>query len=793
MTRSANRVKTYRKSRRPLWIVCAKLCLAATLFPLCGLYAPPAAAQSRCILFVTAGGPLSQVLRSYARQAGIQVIFDERTASKERVAPTRSHGCPDAQLRLILAGTGLSYRRIGNDLYVISNAAPREPERREQIEPPVEEIIVTARRRPEQAVNVPISLTQVSGATLEERPVSNVADFLQEAPGVGIYDQGNGFSRIMIRGVSTTLGANENGYYLDDLPFTGVTVPISPDVRAWDLDRVEVLRGPQGTLFGEGSLGGTVRILTTGANLDEWQAKAGLFLSTTDDGGANGGAKAALNLPVLPGKFAVRVSGTHERYGGWVDDALAGKSNLNEQHYDSLRVKARFDPTDRLSLTGSFWLYNSAFSGGDSFATDDGQVSQSLFFPSRLRYQLYGIAARHDLAFSQIFYGYSHNYFTVPRQGMFRGAPLQSDIHIKVDAHEVRIASKSNAPLQWTIGGYFRSADRNDYFKYAPLGYDTIDFTSSRTHALFGEVTYALDGFDLTAGLRYFAEKLRGYENNEGVLAVDAGGTYTSLNPRLSLAWHPVTKSTLYVSAAKGFRGGQLQPTSSLNLASELGIELPPSLSQDSIWTYEFGGKADLLDRLLNVEFAFYYSRWKNVAVRVPIKTTGFNGALNSPGTDTRGAELALKLRPARGLLLSTSASYVDARYRGAVPDTAIVRGSPVEEVAKFTANASADYRVEIASGTFATARIGWQHTSPRHFKSFPGYLPGDAIDRVDARIGVDFGRFGIAFFAENLLNEGGAITYRTVQEIAPGVDDVYSYRLRPRTVGIDLTFRYPR
>jgi outer membrane receptor protein involved in Fe transport len=129
-----------------------------------------------------------------------------------------------------------------------------------------DEIMVTARKREERAIDVPIAITAVSGAALERRGAANLADFLQEAPGVGVYDGGSALGmKITIRGISTSLGANENGFYLDDLPFTGVTVPISPDVRAWDLDRVEILRGPQGTLFGEGSMGGTVRILTKGA------------------------------------------------------------------------------------------------------------------------------------------------------------------------------------------------------------------------------------------------------------------------------------------------------------------------------------------------------------------------------------------------------------------------------------------------------------------------------------------------------------------------------------------------
>ena len=217
-----------------------------------------------------------------------------------------------------------------------------------------DEIYVTARKRQERAIDVPIAISAVSGADLEKRGVQNLANFLQEAPGVGIYDRGNGLMKITIRGVSTSLGANENGYYLDDLPFTGVTVPLSPDVRAWDLDRVEVLRGPQGTLFGEGSLGGTVRVLTKNADLDNWEAKGSAYLSDTKGGGTNQGIKGAFNAPIVPGILGVRVAGTAEHLPGWIDNSTTGERNLNDQTFTTFRAKALFKPTDRLSINGSY-------------------------------------------------------------------------------------------------------------------------------------------------------------------------------------------------------------------------------------------------------------------------------------------------------------------------------------------------------------------------------------------------------------------------------------------------------
>jgi outer membrane receptor protein involved in Fe transport len=657
-----------------------------------------------------------------------------------------------------------------------------------------DEIMVTARKREERAIDVPIAITAVSGAALERRGAANLADFLQEAPGVGVYDGGSALGmKITIRGISTSLGANENGFYLDDLPFTGVTVPISPDVRAWDLDRVEILRGPQGTLFGEGSMGGTVRILTKGADLDNWEAKGLGMVSDTKGGGTNGGAKGAFNAPIIPGVLAVRVAGTHERYQGWVDNSSTGKTNVNDQTYDTFRAKVRFDPTDRLSITGSYWLMKSDFPAGGSTARDDGEQSRTTVPTSKNRTELYGATARYDLGGAELFYAYSHSDFDLPQSGMSSRGAIQTRIGIGVNAHELRLASTGSGPLKWTIGGYARNSQRNDTVKFAAAGIDNDAQINTRARAVFGEATYTLPGVpvDLTAGLRYFEDRLRGFEANSGVVTDQPGDTYHSWNPRFSIAWHPMANATLYASAAKGFRSGQIQPTVPLALAPLYGVTLPAALGQDSIWTYEVGAKADLWDRKLGVEAAVFYSDWKNVTVRIPIPGTSFNGLINSNGTHTKGVELSVVARPVDGLVLSAGGAYVDAAYVGAVAGTAIVDGAAVDDVAKFTANASADYTAQISDTAQVFARIGWQHSSPRRNSSYAAFLPGDFIDRVDARIGLDLAQVTLALFADNLTNDNGATSYRQVTQIGATTYDITSNRLRPRTLGIEASFRF--
>ncbi|HKY79861.1 MAG TPA: TonB-dependent receptor [Sphingobium sp.] len=656
-----------------------------------------------------------------------------------------------------------------------------------------DQIVVTARKREERAIDVPIALSAVSGEAMEKRGVRSVADVLQETPGVSLYDYGSGITKVAIRGVSTSLGGNDNGYYLDDLPFTGVTVPIAPDVRAWDLDRVEILRGPQGTLFGEGSLGGTVRILTRNADLDNWEAKGSGYLSDTKGGGTNQGIKGAFNAPIIPGMLAVRVAGTEEKLPGWIDNDAAGERNVNDQSYTTFRAKVRFDPTSRLSINGSYWFYKSDAPAGQPNATDDNQLSQSSVLATSVKYRLYGVSARYDLGGAEAFYSYSHNKFALPQTGALFGGLLMADIEIKVDAHEARVASTGEGPLQWTVGGYLRDAERTDIFEFALFGIDNVSNTTSKARALFGEGTYTLPfaPIDLTAGLRYYSERLRGVETNGTVATSQPGDTYRSWNPRFSIAWHPRQDMTIYASAAKGFRSGQLQPTVAAALARPLGITLPDALAQDSIWTYELGGKADFFNRMLTLEGAVYYSKWKNVTVRIPLGTTGFNGLINSNGTETKGAELSVTLRPASGLTFSASGSYNDATYAGATPGTGIVDGAIVDDVSKFTANVAADYSAPITNNVAGFAHIGWQHASPRKFSSFGSYQPSDTINRVDARIGVELGTISLALFADNLTNENGAVSYRTVQPLASGALDITALRMRPRTFGLELNVNF--
>ncbi|MFM7275754.1 MAG: TonB-dependent receptor domain-containing protein, partial [Gammaproteobacteria bacterium] len=529
--------------------------------------------------------PLDAALRDLARRTGLQIIYVADVTKGINIGTSDESGTPAQALTRLLDGTNLSFEFLNERTVEIGPRAPAVATVRPASFQPVEasgqtrgsgvpatvpetleEMIVTARKRDERLLDVPIAVTAFDGDSLARRGVSAVSDFLQEAPGVSVYPSAGTF-KIAIRGISTSLGSNENGYYLDDLPFTGVTVPINPDVRAWDLERVEVLRGPQGTLFGEGSLGGTVRILTRDPQFNEWQGQVVVSGSDTKSGGGGNEAyKGMLNVPILDDRLALRLGATKENIDGWITDSLTGEEGINSQDIETKRAKLRFQPTERLSIAASYWNYEGEFPR-DNTADDDGFAGTGVTLASETNYDLYGASANYQFDGFTVSYTYAKNELELPQSGDLFGGQLIAGIEIDVESHELRASSTGDGPFQWTAGAYRREGDRRDAFLFALFGIDNTSATDTSSEALFGEATYTLPSLplDLTVGLRSVREKLEGLEANAGVPEPGVSETYKSTNPRFVLAWRPNDAWRVYASAAKGYRSGQLQPSVSLS------------------------------------------------------------------------------------------------------------------------------------------------------------------------------------------------------------------------------------
>lgn len=735
---------------------------------------------------------LFDALRSLAQRTGTEVVVSPAAVRGRRSHPVRGHLSVREALSRMLSGSGLVSRPVPGGGFIIERIAPPPTNRPSvgaaRVPAADTDIVVTARKRREHAVDVPVALSATDGGSIEAHGQHSVTEYLRQVPGVGAY-AGDGTVHLAIRGITTTLGGNENGYYLDDLPFTGVTVPVVPDVRAWDLDRIEVLRGPQGTLFGEGSIGGTVRILTKDADPSHWDSRESVSFGVTRGGAPSHALRGVVNIPVIDDVLAVRISGTDEYEGGWRDRPTIGITNDNAARYRTIRAKMRFQPTDRLTIDATASHYD-ASPPGNTLADDDRRLLGADTLRSRIGYSLLGATAQYRFDAAEAFYSYSRMRFDSTSVGNYYAGSLDSGLALRVEAQELRLSSRGKNALQWTFGAYRRNARRQDAYQIAEYGIDALDIATNDAHALFGEATYTIAniGVDFTAGLRLYQERVSGMDVKSIATGTRHVADFTAANPRFGVAWHILPGLTLYTNAARGFRSGQVQPNAVVAVAKAMNIDLPAELPQDSIWSYEAGGKADLADGRLSVEAAAFKSRWRNVAVRIPLGGTGLNGLIPSDGLTITGVEWSLTGRPWKNLTASVSGAYNDSTYIAAVAGTSITAGAPADDFAKFTTSMAVDYAFPISGRITSNSRIVWQHSSPRVFEAVPGARPGDAIDQLDLRLGIAYSGLSLAIFADNVLDDGGAVSYRSPDlNVLSGVSLVAN-RLRPRTIGIELT-----
>ncbi|WP_296246418.1 TonB-dependent receptor [uncultured Stenotrophomonas sp.] len=653
------------------------------------------------------------------------------------------------------------------------------------------EVTVSARKRDERQLDVPIAMTAVTGEQIKALGLHNAVDVINTTPGAASVDSGGGFTQVQIRGVSSSLGGNDNGFYVDETPFTGVTVPWYPDTRSYDIDRVEILKGPQGTLFGEGSMGGTVRILTNKPEFNAFRAGVELDASSVQ-GGSNGwGAKAYANIPLIDDRLALRVVATDEQLPGWIENAATGERDVNDARVKTWRAKLRYAPTDRWTIDLGYWKYQNNSDGAGTDAYDD--MSNLSFFKSNNSWDSTSLTSVYDLDDSQVVYSFADGSISYPQEGdLAPGLRISASINMDIRTQELRWASTGERRVDWTVGLYARDAERNDVVLIPGISDSTAQQTN-KAQAVFGEVTVELPNpaWSLTTGLRYFKDKIDAIDVAASGEVSRLNGTYDSWNPRVSLSFKPSEDVTFYLSGAKGFRSAQLQPISSIRLAEIAGIDLPAVIDADSIVSYELGMKSAHDQGRLLFEAAVYRSDWDKVAVRVPITST-INGLVNSKGTVNKGIEASLTYQPNGSFSVQAGGGWVDATYKADVPGTPLHKGTEVFNVPKATFFSAATYGWDVGQSLRGTITGQLNYATARKTSLVSG-TAGDDITQLGLRIGLHSpAGWGAFLYGENLTNEDGAVTARSAPEF--DMDGTllrtgYANRLRPRTVGV--LFRY--
>lgn len=672
--------------------------------------------------------------------------------------------------------------------------------------PNLEEIVVTAQKRDERLQEVPISISVLGGADLDKSSDSSITDALNNVPGVAttVGAQGGG-TQLAVRGVSANgplfSGSSPIAYYVDSIPFGLVRSAVEPDFSAFDMDRIEVLRGPQGTLYGASALNGVVRVLTKDPDLSNFDFKARTTLSTTDGGGENYRGDMAVNVPIIEGKLAARVVIGDEDLSGWINSPV--KNHVNDAELRNLRLKILAQPTDELSIGLSAWRSEANY-GAPSQSTESRTISSLVPQPISTDVDTYGLKVGYIFpAFtissmtSYLKYANGGDLDLAPA-GVPAPATLFTGLDSKVFSQEFNLNSTIDSAWRWSAGAFYRDGKDVNLQRFAYF-VEPLDFSdTSKSSAVFGEIgrKFMQDQLELTLGIRHFHDEVGTQENiqfqgNPNVPLYSSAASFNANTPRVVLTWIADPDLTVYGSYSQGFRSGAAQ-----DVVVEESVPGFPPYKPDKLDNYEMGTKGALWDRRVSFEAAIYYMDWKGVQQTVSVFVPGDNGVtapaqINGSSASGLGADFGMTTRPLDGLVLGVNFSWNNLKQDSNVYSGASLlfnKGERLMYSPEYTAGASAQYSVPLSNGYKTRFTASANYTSEQSLSEVLGNgsvraLDGNVMLTSRASIAVESpDHWGISFFADNLNNEHGA----TVPADLP---PEFALRIRPRTVGVQLDY----
>lgn len=681
----------------------------------------------------------------------------------------------------------------------------------------LEEVVVTAEMRRERLIDVPASITVISGNDIARTGAATIEDLQYEAPGMSIAEFSPGQQRIEIDGISAYEGLPTVGVYLDEMPLNMNFAGSGMDVRLLDMQRVEVLRGPQGTLYGQGSLGGTIRYITNQPNLNAFGGSFESQGAAIDGGGVDWKTGGALNLPLVQGRLGMRLAAQYQNFGGWIDETALGIPRANRGKDYTVRATGLWVPTGPLSV--SLMVQHQVFQVNDqNLAEADGTAEDAIVQPSRERVDLWNLTAKYDLGGAQLLSStgwldrseYTQDddsaayipYLESPVADGGLGLPVGSIQSVAYDfttqdhilTQELRLSSEGSGPLGGTVGVFYRDSHTRslqsepvmpDIVSVDVYSGDGTNPENSRSWAIFGQGHYRLtSALEATLGLRYFQDRQQQAltSTSFGYTTYDAGTqTFSSTSPRFDLSWHVSDNVVLYTSLAKGFRSG------GFNLTSEgQGLfPIPQTYAPETLWTYELGTKFQSDSRRVASDVSVYHNDWKNVQslafpTGLPLVYTVNGGTITGWGVNAQ-----LTVRPVDVLELGLTGGWNDMAYVSTTADH--LPGDPPDYVPRYTASAFVEYRYHWAPSLPGFLRVDYQRSDRfqvylRNYMTAPAF--SDVLNYLNVRAGVDLSGWTVSLLARNLTNENGVL----YPELAGTTNPV---RPEPRSIGASVSTRF--
>ncbi|MCB9956870.1 MAG: TonB-dependent receptor [Caulobacterales bacterium] len=686
-------------------------------------------------------------------------------------------------------------------------------------------IIVTAQRREQSIQDVPISITAMGSAEIERFGFSEFDDYAVRIPNLAFSASNSsstdGALSIAIRGI---FGSNTTGFYIDDSPLVQALNP-----RVIDLERIEVLRGPQGTLYGARSMGGTVRLITVQPDLNEYSGRAHAGVSFTKDGGTNYLVDGAVNVPVAPDLFALRAVAYYQHDDGFIDIAPRADAPVPfdvKKDVDKEKV-AGFQVAGLLSLLGGDltitprFMYEKVERDGRTLAdfTASNRVNlreYDIDEPNENEWWLATLTAKYDAGFGTFISAsswFDRSYsdtedFSEWTEAVlaFQGASIaHADTDQDIFSQELRFVSGWDAPIDLTIGGFYQKSKSNWVFPatpidgFAPDVFNLNNPTTVTEKAIFAEATWnATEDFRVILGGRVFKNEVDFYLRQGGAFigpdeVYQGVQSETGFTPKVGLQYDLDDDRMLYATMSEGFRIGGVNFYSGLLCAAEiasLGITDASTFDSDSLRSYEAGLKSRWLGGKLTANAAGFYVNWKDLQQRQGL-ACGFSLNVNAGEAELKGGELELDFAVTDNTRLLFGLGYVDSEITDNGGVSTVTVGQEIQNVPNLTFNAAIDHDFTLGALP-AFIHLDYSNTGESYSgnNSPTSPLLRPAFDIANARIGVEFPVGTVTIFADNLFDEKA--NYADIPPL--GVQTPGRPRIavnQPRTVGLEWRVKF--
>jgi len=807
--------------------------------------------------------PVNTALAILARQSGLQLIYGSETVRGLQSKGAPAGLSPRDALAHVLEGTGLTYEFINDHTVTIvapgmhksvtaegktssvvaGEGADGDPQagrskeswdrfrvaQAEQAAPgsqvttaqgptaeriPLEEVVVTAQKRKERLQDVPVPVTAVNASVLTDTNQTSIADYYTRIPGLSLTPTGFGGPQVTIRGITTGGFANPTvGVVVDDVPYGSSTNigglgSIVPDVDPSDLARVEVLRGPQGTLYGASAMGGLLNFVTNDPSTAGVSGHVQATASDTNNSNSMGyGFRGTVNVP-LGDSLAALASGFTRRDPGYIDNVETGQKGANTLNVSGGRLTALWRPSDAVSLKLSALLQYSSSDGSDDINPSFGDLKQSKLadtggyskhievYTATLHSHFAGI----DLVSVS---GYNINHFSfssdyTPFYGSsVEGTPLFEQNKTDKFTQEIRLSASAGARIDWLLGAFYThekssaiqqlyAEDLTTLTDTALLYYSSIPSTVAEL-AGFGDLTFHVtERFDVQIGGRESNIRQSQSQATAGTFvgavsvtpesASNANAFTYLLTPRFKLSQDLM----VYARIASGYRAGGPNPNITL-------FTLPHSFDPDKTQNYELGIKGQAWERRVSFDASLYYIDWKDIQLQV--LNNGFLYYTNGSAAKSEGIELSGEVHPVEGFSVSAWVALNDAVLRDALPPgsaalgTYGAAGDRLPDSSRFSGNLSVEDEYPLGRELRGTAGIALSYQSTR-FGNFVGAPPAareifPAYARLDLHAGILYAGWAVNLFANNVANRRGVLA----QDVTP---DNFLY-IQPRTIGLNV------